>query len=141
MTYTVIPDIPLANIAGAYSTSSYPAGAVPKNATSGDVAHTTAAATLAATAAKTTYISGFSVIATGATSATVVDVTVTDGTWTLTYPLNVPAVSAAIQLAPLNINFNPSIPASATNTTIVVSCPTLGTGNTNICTNAYGFQL
>jgi hypothetical protein len=141
MAYPVIPDVPQANVSGAYSTSSYPTGAVPKNATSGDVAHATAAATLAGTSGKTTYISGFSVVGCGATSATVVDVTVTDGTWTLTYPLNVPATSAAIQLTPLIINFNPPLAASAANTSIVVSCPTLGTGNTNNCTNAYGFQL
>lgn len=138
MAYPVVPLVPSSGLS---ITSSYPAGAAAKNATSGDVAHTAAVATLPAAAGKTTYISGFSVVATGATSAVVVDVTVSDGTWTLTYPLNVPASSAAVQLQPLVVNFNPPLPASAANTTIIVTCPSLGTGNTNACTNAQGYQL
>jgi hypothetical protein len=138
MAYPVVPLVPTS---GLNITSAYPANAVPKNATSGDVAASIAAATLPAASGKTTYITGFSVVGTGATSATVVDVTVSDGTWTLTYPLNVPATSAAIQLQPLVVNFGPALPASASNTTIVVSCPSLGAGNAHVCTNAQGYQL
>ena len=141
MTYPVIPDVPAANINGTLTTASYPANATPINATSGDHGATSNAAALSGAANKTTYITGFEVFATGATSATVVDVTVSDGTWTLTYPLNVPASSAAVQLAPVSMRFNPPLPASAVNTAITVTCPSLGTGNTNACVNAEGFRL
>lgn len=138
MAYPVVPLVPTS---GLNIVSGYPANAVAKNATSGDVAATSAVATLPAATGKTTYISGFSVVATGATSATVVDVTVSDGTWTLTYPLNVPATSAATQLTPLVVTFEPPLPASAADTTVVVTCPSLGTGNTHACANAQGYQL
>lgn len=164
MPLPVIPDIPSANfqagniVQGHINTTHYiepnadgsmpvesvgpyPAGAVPKNATSGDHGAVSNAATLPAAPGKTTYIAGFSISATGATSATVVDVTVSDGTWTLTYPLNVPAASAAVQLALLKDTFIPPLPASAPNTAITVTCPNLGTGNTNCCVNAWGYQL
>ncbi len=118
----------------------YPLGAVPKNATSGDVAAATAAATLAAVAGKTTYITGFTFTSTGSTSATTVDITVTDGTWTMTFVFV--SVAGATTVNPqLIINFPYPIPASATNTTIVASSPTLGSGNLHACMNATGFQL
>lgn len=137
MAYPVVPAVPQS---GLNIVSSYPANAVPKNATSGDVAHALASATLPAASGKTTYIAGFSVVGAGATAASIVDVTVTDGTWTLTYPLAVVA-GATLQNTPIVHNFNPPLPASAANTTIVVSCPSLGSGNTNNCANAYGYQL
>jgi hypothetical protein len=120
--------------------SPYPLNAIPKNATSGDVAAATAAATLPATAGKTTYITGFTFTSTGSTSAATVDITVTDGTWTLTF-VYVSVAGATTANSLLNVNFPYPIPASATNTTIVASCPTLGSGNLHACMNAYGFQL
>jgi hypothetical protein len=122
-------------------TSVYPSGATPLTAASGNVAAATAAATLAATSGKTTYITGFAITGTGATGALAVSVTVTGvitGTLTYTYAA---AAGAAVENTPLIVNFPHPIPASATNTTIVVSCPTLGTGNTNNTAVAYGFQL
>jgi len=163
MTLPVVPDVPSANFQagnivqghvnssnyvepnsdGSVSTAAepYPAGATPLNATSGDHGATSNAATLTPGSGKTAYLAGFDVVATGATSAVVVDVTVSDGTWTLTYPLNVPATSAAVQLAPLIRSFNPPLKASAANTAITVTCPSLGTGNTNCCVNAFGYKL
>lgn len=120
--------------------SPYPRGAVPINATSGDVAAATAAATLAAASGKTTYITGFTFTSTGSTSASTVDITVTDGTWTITF-VYVSVAGATTTNAQLNINFPYPLPASATNTTIVASAPTLGSGNLHACMNAYGFQL
>jgi|SRR5579862_204307 len=140
MPYPVIPDIPAANINGTLASASYPAGATPLNATSGDVAAATAAATLAGAANKTTYITGFTISGAGATGASVVLVTITDGTWTLTYDLAVVA-GAALQNAMVKDTFNPPLPASAPNTAIVVSCPTLGTGNLHNCANAYGYRV
>jgi hypothetical protein len=119
----------------------YPATATPITAASGNVAAATAAATLAAVAGKTTYITGFAVTGSGATAGLPVSVTVTNtitGTLTYTY-----AAAAGVLVAntPLIVQFPYPIPASAANTTIVVSCPTLGAGNTNNATVAYGFQL
>ena len=108
---------------------------------SGNVAAATATATLAAVAGKTTYITGFSITGAGATAASVVNPTITGllgGTQTYTL-----AVTAGATLAntPLNVFFDPAIPASAVNTAIVVSCPSLGAGNTNNTVNAWGYQL
>ena len=121
--------------------SAYPQGATPITASSGNVAAATAAATLAANSAKITYITGFAVSGAGATVALPVVVTVT-GTITGTLHYIYSAV-AGVLLAntPLVVTFPTPIPASAINTTIVVSCPTLGVGNTNNATVAYGFQL
>lgn len=119
----------------------YPTGATAITAASGNVAAATAAATLAATTGKTTYITGFAVTGTGATAGLAVSVTVTGvitGTLTYTYAA---AAGVLVENTPLIVSFPYPIPASATNTTIVVSCPTLGSGNTNNTVNAYGFQL
>lgn len=137
MPYPVVPLVPTS---GLNIVSGYPANAVAKNATSGDVAAASAVATLPAASGKTTYISGFSVVGSGATGASVVDVTVSDGTWTLTYPLAVVA-GATLGNAPLVVTFEPPLPASAANTTIVVTCPSLGSGNAHNCANAQGYQL
>lgn len=123
-------------------TSSYPSGATVVVATSGSVAASTATATLAGTSGKTTYISGFSVTGSGATVGTVVNVTVTNliGSVTFTYP--VAAVAGVLGMnTPLIVSFPNPIPASASNTSIVVSCPSLGTGNTNNAVNVFGYQL
>jgi hypothetical protein len=108
-------------------------------ASSGNVAAAVATATLPAVAGKTNYLSGFDVSAAGATAAAVVLLTVTgvvDGP--LTYVYTAPA-GATVAAAPLRGTFNPPLPASAPNTAIAVSLPSLGTGNTNAAVNAYGF--
>lgn len=119
----------------------YPDGSTAITAASGNVAAATAAATLAAVAGKTTYIAGFSISGAGATAGLPVIVTVTN---TITGPLSYVYVAiAGVLLAnePLHVSFNPAIPANAANTTIVVSCPTLGVGNTHNAAVAYGYQI
>lgn len=116
-------------------------GAVSKSSTSGNVAAAVATATIAATAAKTNYITGFQVTGAGATAGAVVSVTVTGllgGTVTYTYAA---ATGATVANQPLNVAFYPPIPASTTNTAIVVSCPSLGAGNTNNTVNVQGYTL
>lgn len=128
------------NLVGAGS-AGIPAGATSVQASSGNVAAATATATLPATSGKTTYISGFQITGTGATAALAVNPTVTGllgGTATYTYAA---AAGVAVANTPLIVSFNPPLPASATNTTIVVSCPSLGTGNTNNTVVAQGFQI
>lgn len=119
----------------------YPLGATPLTASSGNVANASAVATLAGTANKTTYISGFQITGSGATVGLPVTVTVTgliSGTNSYTYSA---VAGVLLENQALLVTFNPPIPASAQNTAIVVTCPALGTGNTNNVVNAQGYQL
>lgn len=121
--------------------SSYPAGATPITAASGNVAAATATATLAGVASKTTYIAGFQITSSGSTGAAVVSPTITGtvtGTLTYTYAT---VAGATLSNQPLVVTFNPPIPASATNTGIAVALPSLGAGNTNATVVAHGYQL
>jgi hypothetical protein len=107
---------------------------------SGTVAAATATATLPATPGRYTYICGFSITSAGSTAAAVVSPTVTSvvgGTMTYTY-----TSVAGVTLAnvPLIITFTPCLPAATANTTIPVSMPSLGSGNTNTTVTAWGFQ-
>lgn len=108
---------------------------------SGNVAAASAVATLAAAAGKTTYITGFDVTGGGAVAALLAQLTVSGLLGgTATYILGVLA-GVALANPPLSVRFNPPLPASALNTPIVVTVPSLGTGNTNSCVVAYGFQV
>src|SRR5262245_46332000 len=115
---------------------------IPISASSGNVAAATATATLAANsdARKITYICGFAATAGGATAASTVNLTVMNivtGTMTYNYGAN---TGAGVPTAPLVVQFNPCLPATGPSTTIVVSMPSLGTGNTNASVNAWGLQ-
>lgn len=121
--------------------NAYPSGATPLVSASGSVANATAAATLAGTSGKTTHITGFTVSGSGATLGLPVIVTVTNtigGTLSYVYSA-VAGILLANQM--MNITFPYPIPASATNTAIVVSCPALGLGNANNAVVAYGYQV
>ena len=122
------------------ATSDYASGAVPLTASSGNVAAAVATATLAGAAGVTTYFTGFEVTGAGATAPLVVNVTVVgtiSGTLTYTYTA---ATGATVPNQPLIVTFFPPIPASAANTAIVVSCPSLGAGNTNNTVVAHGYR-
>jgi len=109
-------------------------------ASSGNVAAAAATATLAAAVGKVTYICGFQATSGGATAAAVVTLTLTNitgGTMSFTYGGN---TGAGVPTAPLIVPFAPCIPANAPNTTIPVSMPSLGAGNTNATVSAWGFQ-
>jgi hypothetical protein len=97
-------------------------------------------ATLSAAVGKTTFITGFTATAAGATGASNVTITVV-GTFggTLNYTFTFPA-GATTAATPIGAMFNPAIPASATNTAIVVTFPAGGAGNLNASITAYGFQ-
>lgn len=115
----------------------YPPGnAVAGN--SGNVANATATATLTASAGRTNYLNGIVVTAGGATVAAVVTCTVTGlqgGTMTFIYgaPLGV-----GLLATPLMLDFSQPLPASGPNVAIVISCPALGVGNTNMAITARG---
>lgn len=119
----------------------YPVGATPVSSSSGNVAAASAVATLAGAAGKTTYITGFVITSAGATAAAVVAATlagIVGGTATFTYAT---VAGATTPNAPLTVIFPEPIPASALNTAIVLTLPSLGAGNTNATVSAFGFQL
>jgi hypothetical protein len=120
----------------------YPVGASPISAASGTVANASAAATLSGAVDKTTYICGFIITSTGSTAAAVVAPTITGlvgGTATLAYAT---VAGATLANQPLIVDFaGKCIPASAANTSIVVTVPALGAGNTNATVFAWGFRL
>lgn len=118
-------------------TSQYPNGAVPLTATA---TGTTAAtvATLAGTAGKTTYICGFTITADApalATGTAAVSGTISGS---LSYLQTI--LAAANGTSDLTKNFNPCIPASAANTSVVVTSAAAGVGG-NTIVNAQGYQL
>lgn len=110
-------------------------------ASSGNVAAATATATIPAVVGKTSYLSGLMISGAGATAGAVVNPTITGlagGTMTLTYCA---ATGPTVANTPLVIDFDPDLPASAVNTAITISCPSLGAGNTNNTVVAWGYQI
>ena len=108
---------------------------------SGHVAAAAAVATLAGVAGKTTYITGFEITGAGATAASVVSATLAGlagGTATYTYAVPTGAMIAAPVLM---VEFSPALPASALNTAIVLTLPSLGLGNTNATVVAHGYTV
>jgi hypothetical protein len=119
----------------------YPAGSVVLNNSSGNKAATVATATLSSAAGKTTYLTGFDVSFAGATGASIVLMTVAGLLGgTRSYVIAVPA-GAQVGGTSLSRTFDPPLPASAVATDIVVSLPSLGTGNTNAVVNAQGYRV
>lgn len=120
----------------------YTSAMVPETASSGLVSNASTVATLAAAAGKTTYITGFQCSGGGATAATAVSISVAGViTGTMTYVDGVQLATALNGVSTLSIQFNPPVPASATNTQIVVTQNAAGTGGTSAVCNAQGFQL
>jgi hypothetical protein len=126
---------------GLISATEIAADATPIAGSSGNVANAAAVATLAASATKKTYITGFTLTASGATSASVVSATVAGlAGGTLTYTFVFPA-GATVQATTLNVQFAQPAVSTAINTAIVVTLPAGGSGNTNAAASATGFQL
>jgi hypothetical protein len=131
------------NLGGTAAGSAFstpPTGVTVLHSSSGNVAAAVATATLTGAAAVTTYISGLSITGSGATAGSVVTGTVTGltgGTMSITVPV-VTGVTAGN--TPIQIYFDPPLAASAANTNIVVSVPSLGAGNTNSTVSAWGYR-
>lgn len=127
-------------IVGPSADGVFPAGMTPLSASSGNVAAASAVATLAGAANVTTYITGFRCGGAGATAASVVNLTVAGLLGgTQTYTVAVPA-GATLAGPTTERRYQPAVPASAVNTAIVVTMPSLGAGNTNASCNAEGYQ-
>jgi hypothetical protein len=123
------------------ATQPYPPSSTPLIAGSGNVANSSAVATLTGTATTTVYISGFSVTGSGATAGLPVQVTVAGllgGSRIFTYSF---VAGVLVGNTPLVVAFNPPLPASAVNTAISVTCPASGAGGTNNTVVAQGFYL
>jgi hypothetical protein len=112
------------------------------NATSGNIAANTATATLPAVTGKTNFLTGFEITAGGATGAAVVTATITGLiSGTMNYTFATPA-GATLGATPLVVSFpGGGLQASGTGVAIVVSMPTLGSGNTNTTINAHGYVV
>lgn len=117
--------------------SQYPAAATPITISA---TGTTAAvaATLAASATKTTYICGFAARG-NATAAVTGNLTVA-GTVTGTLNFTHFTAPVATGIGVTEQRFSPCIPASAVNTTIVITAPAAGTAGI-ASVSAWGYQL
>lgn len=124
------------------SWSPLPAGATAIVNTSGNVAAASAAAAIPASVGKLSYVTGFEITAGGATSAALVVATLDGliGGVTGTFIFGAPA-GVAVAAQPLLVVFAEPIPASAVNTAITLTLPSLGTGNTNAAVTIHGFQI
>lgn len=123
--------------------TSRPNGAVPETATSGIVSNAAAAATLATSATTTTYIEGFECTAGAATGAAMVKIIVSGTiTGSMTYYTAVTNATTFVPAPiPMVVEYASPIPASAANTTIVVTMDAVGTGGATAVCNAHGFKL
>ena len=107
-----------------------------------NVAAAVATATIPAVAGRTFYVLGILINGLGATVGLGVAPTITGllgGTITLAYAA---AVGVLVQNTNLNVSFGDvGIPASAVNQSVVLSCPSLGTGNTSNTVVIWGYYL
>lgn len=130
-------DVNGVNCIGNVVFSGYPTGAT---MITGNAAGTTGAVvgTLAAAAAKTTYICGFNVQAIGGTS-TVGPITVAGLTGSSQiYQTDVNSATVGKTVA--SANFAPCVPASAVNTAITITTTADGTASA-VDVNSWGYQL
>lgn len=118
-----------------------PVGANRKVASSGNVANASAVASLGAVSAKTNYITGFIITASGATSGLVVDATLAGlAGGTLTFSFAFPA-GVLVQATPLVVDFPVPMPASAVNTAITLTLGAGGAGNAHAAVSIMGFDV
>jgi hypothetical protein len=126
--------VPHVNVDGQ---SQYPAAAVPITASATGTTLATAA-TLAAGATTTTYICGFSVRANATAAATANSTVAGTITGTLNFTQWTAPLASGIGLT--EQQFYPCVPASAVNTTIVVTSAAPGAGGT-VSVSAWGYRL
>ena len=108
---------------------------------SATAANAVTTATLPAVAGKRNYITGFTITGAGSTLGNVVQATlsglsVPDLRYTVAAPAN---ILSPIQ--PINVQFDPPIPAAAVNAAITMTVPAVGLGNTAVTVDLYGYVL
>lgn len=111
------------------------------SAASGDVSAAQAQASLPGIQNRVTHVCGFVMTGAGATSASVVTITIAglaSGSLTFDFPV---VAGVTTNLAMIPVQFNPCLPASAVNTAITVTAPSLGSGNVHAQMTAWGYQV
>lgn len=106
---------------------------------SAKVAAAQAQVSIPAAAGLYSYVTGIVITGAGATAATVLDATLSDGTVTLHYAVVVPA-GATTAITPIVDDFLPPLQSTAVNTAWTLTVPTAGAGNTNVSVAITGYQ-
>ena len=121
--------------------SDFPVGATPFAVSSGLKANAQAQVIIPPVVGKTFYLTGFEVTGSGATAGLPVTVTVQDllgGTLLYSYCA---AVGALVSNQPLIVQYNQPLPARLPNQSVTITCPALGTANTQNMIAAHGYYL
>jgi hypothetical protein len=136
-----VPPMETTRIDESYLASLYPSSAIPQTGDSGIQANATATASITSDTSHFAYLAGFHITGSGATAGLPVTVTVTGAkSGTLHYVYSA-AAGVLVENTPLIIAYDPPLKATAVNTSITVSCPALGSGNTANSVVVYGFRL
>lgn len=106
---------------------------------SAKVAAAQAQVTIPAVAGLYSYVTGVVITGGGATAASVIDATLSDGTVTLHYAVTVPA-GATVAITPIIDDFLPALQSTAVNTAWTFTVPSAGAGNTNLSVVLTGYQ-
>jgi hypothetical protein len=107
---------------------------------SGNVANATATATVPAAAQTYGYLTGFEIIAGGATAGVCVNATITGLLGGVsTYPICAPT-GPTLPASSIFIEVVPPLRSSTFNTAIVLTLPALGAGNTNAAVVVHGYS-
>lgn len=107
--------------------------------TSASVANATLTLTMPAVAGQTNYVTGFELTVGGATAATSVVATMTNIVGgTQSWVVAVPAVPAS-GVNSFSVEFTYPLKATGVNTSVVLSLPAAGAGNTNTTGSLHGF--
>ena len=110
------------------------------SASSGNVAASSAVATLAADANLFWYCTGFEIYMGGATAAAVVLATITGLLGgTITIPVQVQAIATGGVTA-ITVEFTQPLAGAAQNTAVVLTLPSGGAGNLNAAVVLHGFK-
>ena len=115
------------------------ARAVQVNVTGVGGANAALTVTIPALAGWVNVLTGYDYVGTGATAATVVDITTTGVGTNYTSKLAVPA--SPTSLAERSVRFPNGLTATANNTAITVNVPALGVGNLSGNLVVYGYRV
>jgi hypothetical protein len=90
------------------------------------------------TTGQNTYVSGFTVTGGGSTAGAAIAITLSNGTFTLNYPLESPAIVTG-QTGPLVVQFVPPLNCGL-GATATLTVPTFGAGNTSAGASMWGYK-
>jgi hypothetical protein len=113
----------------------------PVHNSSGAVANAQAVATLAGVAGLLTYVTGFEITAAGATVGLAVNAVLSGTSGGSQSFIFTAPVGVAVGAVPLIVQFPEAVPASAVNTSIVLTMPALGAGNLAAAVTLHGYRI